>query len=58
MNLGDVNQSMILFAIIFGTLFAVTLACIGAGFAVQQSQQNKRFRAMLRIANPTARFAN
>ena len=44
---------MLLFVIIFGTLFAVTLACIGAGFAVQKSQQNKRFRAMLRIANPT-----
>lgn len=45
---------MILFAIIFGTLFVIVMLCMGAGFAVQRSQQNKRFRAMLRIANPAA----
>ena len=45
---------MLLFAIIFVLLFAAILACIGIAFAFQRSQQNKQFRAMLRIANPAA----
>jgi tight adherence protein B len=45
---------MVLFAIIFATLLAITLLCVGIGFALQKSRQNKRFRAMLRIANPTS----
>ncbi len=45
---------LILFAIIFVILFAIILAAIGIVFAFQRSQQNKQFRAMLRIANPSA----